>query len=206
MAKQSFLLVSLQEDKAKKLAQAVTNDSCRKILDYLADKDATETELAEKLGLPISTVHYNLKQLAGAGLVSADEYHYSEKGKEVNHYRLANKYIIIAPKSTFGLKEKLKSILPVAFITISAGFVAQLISRRPAEQDMPAALAKMAAEPMAEIASPSLAQSAAEHAAAGKFYGALQNPNLLWFAGVAAMSVAIFLAFEYIRFKINEKK
>ena len=99
MAKQSFLLVSLQEDKAKKLAQVVTNDSCRKILDYLADKEATETDLAEKLGLPMSTVHYNLSQLVGTGLIIADEFHYSKKGKEISHYKLANKYIIIAPKS-----------------------------------------------------------------------------------------------------------
>ena len=53
MAKQSFLLVSLQEDKAKKLAQVVSNESCRKILDYLAEKESTETELAKNLQLPI---------------------------------------------------------------------------------------------------------------------------------------------------------
>ena len=63
MTKEKFLLVSLQEDKAKKLAQVVTNDNCRRILDYLADREATETDLAKKLNLPISTVHYNLKQL-----------------------------------------------------------------------------------------------------------------------------------------------
>ena len=93
------MIFDLQEDKAKKLAQVVTNDSCRKILDYLADKEATETDLAEKLGLPMSTVHYNLSQLVGTGLIIADEFHYSKKGKEVNHYKLANKYIIIAQKS-----------------------------------------------------------------------------------------------------------
>ena len=91
MAKNSFLLVSLKEDKAKELAQVISNASCRKILDYLAEKeDATETELAKKLGIPISTVHYNLKHLVKGGLVIVDEFHYSEKGKEVNHYKLAN--------------------------------------------------------------------------------------------------------------------
>jgi len=115
MAKESFLLVSLKESKAKKLAQVISNESCRKILDYLSEKEATETDLAKKLDIPISTVHYNLKHLIDAGLVTAEEFHYSEKGKEVNHYKLANKYIIIAPK-VFGIKEKLKSILPVALI------------------------------------------------------------------------------------------
>lgn len=125
MAKQSFLLVSLQEDKAKKLAQAVSNESCRRVLDYLTEKGATETELSQKLQLPMSTVHYNLKQLVDAGLVSADEFHYSKKGKEVIHYKLANKYIIIAPKSTFGIKEKLRSILPVVLIVSVATLMLQ---------------------------------------------------------------------------------
>ena len=125
MAKNSFLLVSLKEDKAKELAQVISNESCRKILDYLADKeDSTETELAKKLNIPISTVHYNLKHLVKGGLVMVEEFHYSEKGREVNHYKLANKYIIIAPKTTYGIKEKLKSILPVSLLAlVGAGFI-----------------------------------------------------------------------------------
>jgi len=129
MPKEKFVLVSLKEDKAKQLAQIIANESCRKILDYLAEKEATETELAEKLNIPISTVHYNLKHLIEGGLITAEEFHYSEKGKEVNHYKLANKYIIIAPKTTFGIKEKLKTVLPVALlIGAGAGFI-QLFSK-----------------------------------------------------------------------------
>ena len=124
MVKEKFLLVSLNESKSKQLAQAISNESCRKILDYLADKEASESELASKLNIPISTVHYNLQQLQKGGLVVVEEYHYSEKGKEVNHYKLANKYIIIAPKSTYGIKEKLKGVLPVAILMgIGAGLI-----------------------------------------------------------------------------------
>ena len=97
--KDKFLLVSLQEKKAQKLAQVISNPTSRRILDYLADHDhATETRIAKELEIPLPTVHYNLQQLVKGGLVSADEFHYSEKGKEVIHYSLANKYIIIAPK------------------------------------------------------------------------------------------------------------
>src|SRR3989344_2979504 len=129
MAKEKFVLVSLQEDKAKKLAQVISNESCRKILDYLSEKEATESELSEKLGIPISTVHYNLAHLMDGGLVVADEFHYSPKGKEVNHYKLANKYIIIAPKAVPGIKERLKSILPASVITIVGAGVVHLLSR-----------------------------------------------------------------------------
>lgn len=127
--KESFVLVSLQEDQAKKLAQVVSNDTSRKILDYLTENDATESQLAKKLGVPISTIHYNLQALQKAKLVETEEFHYSEKGKEVLHYRLANKYIVIAPKSTFGLKEKLRNILPVMILMAGVGFVIQYIKK-----------------------------------------------------------------------------
>ena len=63
MPKQKFILVSLKEEESKRLAQIMSNDTSRKILDYLAEKEATESDLAEKLGIPISTVHYNLQAL-----------------------------------------------------------------------------------------------------------------------------------------------
>jgi DNA-binding transcriptional ArsR family regulator len=123
MAKESFMLVSLKGDKAKKLAQVMANPTCTRILDYLAGKDATETQVAKELGIPISTVHYNLQQLVEAKLVVVDEFHYSEKGREVNHYKLANKYIIIAPQDDPSFLANLKKYLPVAIITAGAAVV-----------------------------------------------------------------------------------
>lgn len=130
MSKEKFLLLSLKEEKAKKIANAISNPSCRQILDYMAEKDdVTETQIAKELNLPISTVHYNLQNLIKAGIIKAEEYHYSQKGREVNHYKLANRYIIIAPKTTYGIKEKLKTILPVVLLTaLGAGFI-QIFSK-----------------------------------------------------------------------------
>ncbi len=127
--KETFLLVSLSEEKTKKLAQVISSETSRKILDYLAEKqDATETQIAKDLGLAISTVHYNMQALQEGGLVDVEEFHYSEKGREVNHYKLANKYIIIAPKSTFGIRDKLRSVLPVALISLVGAGAIQLIT------------------------------------------------------------------------------
>jgi hypothetical protein len=81
-----------------------------------------------------------------AGIISVEEFHYSEKGKEVNHYKLANKYIIIAPKTTYGIKEKLKSILPVSLLAlIGAGFIQMYVKyfRQPVWGAMRAAPAAM---------------------------------------------------------------
>jgi len=129
MAKEeSFMLVSLNEEKAKKLAQVISNETCTKILKHFSSgKDGTETDIAKELGLPLSTVHYNLKQLVDAKLVVADEYHYSEKGREVLHYRLANKYIIIAPEEEKeGFLKKLKGLLPAAIVVAGVAVAMKL--------------------------------------------------------------------------------
>jgi len=116
---ESFLMVSLKENKAKELAQVISNDSCRRILDFLAKKDASESELSKELNIPISTVHYNLSHLTKAKLVHVDEFHYSKKGKEINHYKLSNKIIIIAPKqsSLDSFKDQFKAFFP-AFLVV----------------------------------------------------------------------------------------
>jgi DNA-binding transcriptional ArsR family regulator len=127
MADKKFIMLSLEEKETKKVANVIGSETCRKILDSLATKESTATELSEKLTIPLSTVTYNIQQLVDTGLVTADEFHYSQKGKEVLHYKLANKYIIISPRAVVGLKDKLKKILPVAAISAGAAGIVQLV-------------------------------------------------------------------------------
>ncbi len=124
MSKESFMMVSLKGDKAKKLAQVMSNPTCMKILEHLAGKESTETQIAKELNIPLSTVHYNIQQLATAKLVLANEFHYSDKGREVTHYKLAKQYIIIAPDDDDpGFLDRLKKFVPVVIITISLAVV-----------------------------------------------------------------------------------
>ncbi len=119
MAEEKFMMVSLNEDQAKKIAQVLSNPTSTKILDELTKKEYTESELSKKLKIPISTVHYNLQQLQKAKLVVVEEFHYSDKGREINHYKLANKYIIIAPQEEKdSLLSRLKGLLPVTLLTV----------------------------------------------------------------------------------------
>ncbi len=123
MTDESFLLVSLDEDKSKKLAQVLSNDTARKILDLMSTKEyVTETELSKQLKIPLSTAHYNMGLLVKAKLVNDDHYTYSKKGKKINHYSLSNKYVIIAPKKSNVLRQKLKEFLPVVLISALGTF------------------------------------------------------------------------------------
>lgn len=130
MSDEPFLLVSLEDEQAKKLAQVLSNKSATSILAYLSrEKDATESALAKRLKLPLSTIHYNMQQLVQAGLVIADTYHYSEKGREVLHYRLTNKYVIIAPKAEKqSLTTRLRDLLPATLIAVATAGLLKVLS------------------------------------------------------------------------------
>jgi DNA-binding transcriptional ArsR family regulator len=169
MAKDPFLLVSLEESESKALAQVMSNDTARKILDYLSKHEsATESKVATDLKIALSTVHYNLQALTKANLVQTEEFHYSEKGKEVLHYSLANKLIIIAPKRTSmqSMKDRLKGLLPAVFVSLGGAAMIQLyqmyFSASAAAADF-AAMAPEAAPMMAKLA----VEDGVENAAAG---------------------------------------
>lgn len=206
MTKEKFLLVSLNESKAKKLAQVISNETCRKILDYLADDEATESELGKKLNIPISTVHYNLKCLMDGGLVSVEEFHYSEKGKEVKHYKLANKYIIIAPKSTYGIKEKLKSILPVALLVGVTSIVIQIFQKGImfGGLGIDASYESAPTVPAAPIMQKAIADASMEAAPvmqeAARQQAIEAAPNIaLWFLIGAVSAILIYMIADFIR-------
>ncbi len=174
MPDEPFMLVSLKGDKAKKLAQVMANPTCTRILDYLAQsKESTESAIAKELSIPLSTVHYNLAQLVAAKLVLVEEFHYSAKGREVNHYKLANKYIIIAPKDDDpGFLDRLRKFIPATvltlgvaailktmqFLTPGAGFASDLSSSRAADTIAP--FAAPAADALVQESAGTLAQEA----------------------------------------------
>lgn len=207
MAKDSFLLLSLKEDQTKKLAQIVSSDTSRKILDFLANKkDATESQISKELNIPISTVHYNLQQLVKGKLIDIEEFHYSQKGKEVNHYKLANKFIIIVPKSTFGFKEKLRSILPVALLAIASTAIIQFFYKPFVSLE---GGAMKAATFVQDVAMESAPQTEAATSAASEIaQQAVQQPWLsniaLWFLFGAILTIVFYFIFEYVRY-LKEK-
>ena len=205
MAKDNaFLLVSLEEEKAKKLAQVITNDVCRSILDRLVKKEATETELSRALGVPISTVHYNIRQLVESGLVVAEEFHYSEKGREVNHYKLANKHIIITtkPSEKESLPAAVRKVLPVFLITVVAAGVLHLLTRAMTVFE---GTAERVTQPFAATKIQQVAYNASDTAAQAAARIAAQQPSVsvaLWFIVGAMFALAALVIYE----KVIKKK
>jgi DNA-binding transcriptional ArsR family regulator len=196
---ESFLLVSLDDEKSKELAQVINSKTCRKILDFLAKKEATESEISKKLKIPLSTVHYNLQQLTKAKLVVVEEFHYSQKGKEVNHYKLANKYIIIAPqqdKKSSKIKDALKKIIPIGIVSVGIAGILQVFQKAATPM-----MAKGSTEVMltvAEDAAPRVMDAAVQTAPPSASTGL---PFAVWFLFGALFVILVMLLIEIFRKK-----
>ncbi len=124
---EKFILVSLEDEKAKEIANIVSNDTCRKLLDYLGDKDASETDIGKALNMPLSTVHYNMQNLLKHGLVEIKDFVWSDKGNKINVYKIAKKFIVIAPKGET-VPSSIKNLIPVAIISFAASALLYLFA------------------------------------------------------------------------------
>ena len=210
MAKEKFLMVSLEDNQAKQLAEVLSNDTSRKIINYLSEhEDVTETHLAEILNIPLPTVHYNLQKLKEAQLVGVEEFHYSKIGKEVNHYKLANKYVIITPKPVKGIKTQLRHILPAVLGIAGVSAILYLVKSRfvsytqPVMESAKSIAVERAAEAAETAAGPaSFAMQSAQDAASEALQKTVQygsEPNIaLWFLIGGLSALAIYIAINLI--------
>ena len=114
MTNDKFLMLNLEDDNSKHIANVISSETSKKILNLLSEKSLSETDIANKLNIPLNTVHYNVQQLLKSSLIEVKDFLWSEKGKKIQYYQLSNKLIIIAPKNNSeNFINKLKEILPV---------------------------------------------------------------------------------------------
>lgn len=132
MVDEKFMLVSMDDSRSKKIADALGNKTCRKIIDYLADKnEASAKDLSDALEIPLNTLDYNIKMLINSGIIEKKKnFFWSKKGKKISMYGLSNKSIVISPKNS-NVGSKLKSLIaPLLLIGVLtfAVYVYQKIS------------------------------------------------------------------------------
>ena len=84
-----FIMMNLNDEKSKKVAEVIGNKTCKKILDHLSEtKEASEKDIADTLGIPLNTTEYNLKKLMGVGLVEKTKnFFWSKKGRKIPMYK-----------------------------------------------------------------------------------------------------------------------
>ena len=120
------IVFDLDDPRISNLADVISNKTSKKILNYLAEKESSETEISIDLKLPANTVNYNIKKLLETGLIEKTKNHFwSVKGKKILIYRVANKKIVISPKSSSVLTSILGSLVVTGLIAIGIKSYAQ---------------------------------------------------------------------------------
>jgi DNA-binding transcriptional ArsR family regulator len=119
----------MDDERAGKIANIFGNNTCKKIIDFLANKiEASEKEISDSLNIPLNTAEYNLNKLLEAGLIEkAKKFFWSKKGKKIPLYKLSNKSIVISPKNK-KLSSKIKTILPIAAVSVLVAFIIRQFS------------------------------------------------------------------------------
>jgi len=118
MADDKFILMGLDDERSKQVAEILGNKTCKKIIDYLSEvKEASEQDISKALNIPLNTAEYNLNKLIKSGLVEKTKnFFWSVKGRKIGMFKLAKKHIIISPSSKRPNMNLLKTILPVILI------------------------------------------------------------------------------------------
>ena len=145
------LVLPLNED-SKKVTQALSNEKALKMLEMLADKPMSATTLSEKMGLPLTTIKYNLDSLIEADLIKVKETKWSQKGREIKIYEPVQKLIVVVPgtknvdrSSIMGmLKKYLGLFMGAVFAATGIEFLTRRIGLFPSVDYYPATLEEAA--------------------------------------------------------------
>jgi DNA-binding transcriptional ArsR family regulator len=106
------IMIDLDDARSERIAEVLSNKTSKKILQALAEGEKSASDVASQLKLPLNTVTYNLKKLTEAGLIEkAKGFFWSQKGKKMEMYKVANRKIVIMPK------QMVKGILPAVIVT-----------------------------------------------------------------------------------------
>jgi uncharacterized secreted protein with C-terminal beta-propeller domain len=123
--------MNMDDSRSKSIAEVLGNETCKKILDYLAEnKEKSEEDISKDLNMKLNTVEYNLKKLLDTGLVEKTKnFFWSKRGKKISLYKVAKKHIVISPRSTKPNMNALKTIIPVILIAAVVVVLAILLSQ-----------------------------------------------------------------------------
>ncbi|TGC11160.1 ArsR/SmtB family transcription factor [Methanolobus halotolerans] len=107
---EKVLILPLNEG-SKKITQVLSNDRAMKVLEFLADTPMSATDVADRMGMPLTTIKYNIDALVEADLIKVKQTKWSKKGREIKIYEPVQKIIVVAPGSMKGDKSSILSML-----------------------------------------------------------------------------------------------
>lgn len=120
-----FETISVDDEKAKELAQILMNEKSLAILKLLQEKTLSLSEIAKELDLPLSTVSYHIDKMVKVGLVEVVGKKYGKRLQEVKLYRASPKPILLLPRKVSIKDRILRTFEKIQIISLSiAGLIA----------------------------------------------------------------------------------
>lgn len=113
------IVIQPGEERAQKIARAMASQTANEVIQAFSAGPMTSSEVARQMEIPITTASYHIDNLLGAGLIEVTETRWSEKGREVKVYGLANQVLIIAPQDS-DLRSVLKKYATLFGIVVLA--------------------------------------------------------------------------------------
>ncbi len=89
---------------AQKYAKEMSSPTSADLFNALTGNPQSATALAERTGLPLTTVKYHLENMLSAGLVEISNTRWSERGREMKIYSVKDQVVVFAPRKTVDLK------------------------------------------------------------------------------------------------------
>ena len=96
----NVILLEPGDERAQKIAKAMSSQMASDILQLLAESPQSLTGITERLAIPLTTAKYHTENLLDAGLIQVSETKYSVKGREIKIYSLTNQLLIVAPRQS----------------------------------------------------------------------------------------------------------
>ncbi|NJE07886.1 ArsR family transcriptional regulator [Thermococcus sp. M39] len=120
-----FETISVDDEKAKELAQILMNEKSLAILRLLQEKTLSLSEIARELDLPLSTVSYHIDKMIKVGLVEVVGKKYGKRLQEVKLYRASPRPILLLPRKISVKDRILRTFEKIQVISLSiAGLIA----------------------------------------------------------------------------------
>ncbi|QSZ66040.1 ArsR family transcriptional regulator [Methanofollis aquaemaris] len=135
------------DERAKKIAKAMSSQTANDILGSLKDGPRSAAEIAERLSIPITTLKYHIENLAEAELIEIVKTRWSTKGREVKVYGLTERLLIVAPpvKDIKSILLKYASLFGfVVIASLAAALLLPIIAPAP---EMPPAMPRVLMTP-----------------------------------------------------------
>lgn len=89
---------------AQKIAKAMSSPASADLFNTLSDCPMSATALAERSGLPLTTVKYHLENMLSGGLIEVTDTRWSAKGREMKIYAVKDQVVVIAPKKKVDIR------------------------------------------------------------------------------------------------------